>query len=357
MSNQFRVEQDREVMLLIDAGRLMSAPLEDRTRLDAAVDAAVTVALVADEVGDRCGVVAFDDELRRRLAAAPRGRRRRRARAVRPRAAPGRRRLRARVPDRRGRQARADRDLLRPARGGGGAAARRRRAGARAPPRRARGQRARSRPRRPAHHAARHAPRDVYGQAVALDVLAARARVAHGLRARRARASSRRPPARCPPPACAPTSARRPAPGSEPAAPGARAPSRRRPSPTPTTTAPVEPEVAGHEALDEPGEHEPRHRAQHDLHRRPRLAPQRLAARQRPRIDERPADPQPRGRGDHDAASARARRAGATKRSSSALEPFSIARPDDRADEAAVEDHHGGRPERRRGSRPRSPGT
>jgi uncharacterized protein (DUF58 family) len=67
MSNQFRVEQDREVMLLLDAGRLMAAPLEDRTRLDAAVDAAVTVALVADVVGDRCGVVAFDDGIRRRL--------------------------------------------------------------------------------------------------------------------------------------------------------------------------------------------------------------------------------------------------------------------------------------------------
>jgi len=67
MSNQYRVEQDREVMLLIDAGRLMASPLEDRTRLDAAVDAAVTVALVADVVGDRCGVVAFDDGVRRRL--------------------------------------------------------------------------------------------------------------------------------------------------------------------------------------------------------------------------------------------------------------------------------------------------
>ena len=67
MSNQYRVEQDREVMLLLDAGRLMSAPLEDRTRLDAAVDAAVSVALVADVVGDRAGVVAFDDRIRRRL--------------------------------------------------------------------------------------------------------------------------------------------------------------------------------------------------------------------------------------------------------------------------------------------------
>jgi uncharacterized protein (DUF58 family) len=68
MSNQYRIEQDREVMLLLDAGRLMAAPVADRTRLDAAVDAAVAVALVADVVGDRCGTLAFDSEIRRRLA-------------------------------------------------------------------------------------------------------------------------------------------------------------------------------------------------------------------------------------------------------------------------------------------------
>ncbi|CAA9500931.1 MAG: hypothetical protein AVDCRST_MAG30-1904, partial [uncultured Solirubrobacteraceae bacterium] len=69
MSNQFRVEQDRQVLLLVDAGRLMGAPLDTRTRLDAAVDAAVAVALVADVVGDRSGVVAFDRVLRRQLSA------------------------------------------------------------------------------------------------------------------------------------------------------------------------------------------------------------------------------------------------------------------------------------------------
>jgi uncharacterized protein (DUF58 family) len=68
MSNQFRVEQDREVMLLIDSGRLMASPLGDRTRLDAAVDAAVAVALVADVLGDRAGTLAFDREVRRRLS-------------------------------------------------------------------------------------------------------------------------------------------------------------------------------------------------------------------------------------------------------------------------------------------------
>jgi len=73
MSNQYRVEQDRDVVCLLDAGRLMASPLGDRTRLDAAVDAAAAIAHVADELGDRIGVVAFDSEIRRRLAPRRRG--------------------------------------------------------------------------------------------------------------------------------------------------------------------------------------------------------------------------------------------------------------------------------------------
>jgi uncharacterized protein (DUF58 family) len=67
MSNEFRVEQDRELICLVDVGRLMAAPLGDRTRLDAALDAVAAVGLVADAVGDRCGAIAFDRELRREL--------------------------------------------------------------------------------------------------------------------------------------------------------------------------------------------------------------------------------------------------------------------------------------------------
>jgi uncharacterized protein (DUF58 family) len=67
MSNQHRIETEKEIVLLVDAGRLMAAPLGDRTRLDAALDAAAAVALVADEVGDRCGVVAFDASVLRRV--------------------------------------------------------------------------------------------------------------------------------------------------------------------------------------------------------------------------------------------------------------------------------------------------
>lgn len=70
MSNTYRIEQEREVVVLLDTGRLMSAPVgegTERTRLDVAVDTVAAVASVADVLGDRIGVVAFDDRIRRRL--------------------------------------------------------------------------------------------------------------------------------------------------------------------------------------------------------------------------------------------------------------------------------------------------
>jgi len=76
MSNQYRVDQDRDVVCLVDAGRLMAAPLpgpDRQTRLDATLDAVTAVALVADELGDRCGTVAFDAGIRRRVAPRRRG--------------------------------------------------------------------------------------------------------------------------------------------------------------------------------------------------------------------------------------------------------------------------------------------
>jgi uncharacterized protein (DUF58 family) len=67
MSNQYRVERDRDVVCAVDCGRLMAAPFADRTRLDAALDAAVAVAAVADVLGDRCGAIAFAGEVLRAL--------------------------------------------------------------------------------------------------------------------------------------------------------------------------------------------------------------------------------------------------------------------------------------------------
>lgn len=65
MSNQYRVEQEREIVGLLDLGRLMAAPVDaTRTRLDVTLDALTAVAMVADEVGDRCGAIAFDRTIR-----------------------------------------------------------------------------------------------------------------------------------------------------------------------------------------------------------------------------------------------------------------------------------------------------
>ena len=66
MSNQYRLEQDRDLLLLLDAGRLSAAPLDadGTTVLDVCLDAASALAFVADELGDRTGAVAFDDGVR-----------------------------------------------------------------------------------------------------------------------------------------------------------------------------------------------------------------------------------------------------------------------------------------------------
>ena len=73
MSNQFRVERDRDVVCVVDCGRLMAARTGSGTRLDAAIDAAVAVAAVAEELGDRCGTLAFAGDILRTLSPRRRG--------------------------------------------------------------------------------------------------------------------------------------------------------------------------------------------------------------------------------------------------------------------------------------------
>jgi uncharacterized protein (DUF58 family) len=68
MTNQYRVERDREVLFLLDSGRLMAAPVGDATRLDIALDVLAAVAVAAEEAGDRVGALVFADEVRRELA-------------------------------------------------------------------------------------------------------------------------------------------------------------------------------------------------------------------------------------------------------------------------------------------------
>lgn len=68
MANQYREDTERDVWCVLDTGRLMTAPLGDRTRLDVALDALAAVAAVADAVGDRVGAVAFDAVVRRSVS-------------------------------------------------------------------------------------------------------------------------------------------------------------------------------------------------------------------------------------------------------------------------------------------------
>lgn len=67
MSNQYRVDENRDVMLAIDAGRLMASPLGDLTRLDVALDAVAVLAVAAEDAGDRVGALAFDAKVSRQL--------------------------------------------------------------------------------------------------------------------------------------------------------------------------------------------------------------------------------------------------------------------------------------------------
>ncbi len=59
MTNQYRVEENRNVICLVDTGRLTASPIGDATRLDINLDAVCAVAAAADAAGDRVGALAF----------------------------------------------------------------------------------------------------------------------------------------------------------------------------------------------------------------------------------------------------------------------------------------------------------
>lgn len=73
MTNQYRVERDREVLFVVDAGRLMAAPIGEATRLDIALDTLAAVAVAAEEAGDRIGGMVFSDSVQREVAPRRRG--------------------------------------------------------------------------------------------------------------------------------------------------------------------------------------------------------------------------------------------------------------------------------------------
>ncbi|MBL9161752.1 MAG: DUF58 domain-containing protein [Planctomycetaceae bacterium] len=65
---RYQVERHRDVMIAVDCGRLMGASVGNGAKLDCAVDAALMLARVALQTGDRCGIAVFDDAVRGYLA-------------------------------------------------------------------------------------------------------------------------------------------------------------------------------------------------------------------------------------------------------------------------------------------------
>jgi len=63
IARTFEAERAWNVMLLLDAGRLMGAPVGDLTKLDVAVNAALLVAHIGARQGDRIGLLAFADRV------------------------------------------------------------------------------------------------------------------------------------------------------------------------------------------------------------------------------------------------------------------------------------------------------
>jgi uncharacterized protein (DUF58 family) len=61
---RFQIERHRDVMVLIDCGRLMGTDSDRGTKLDCAIDAALILARTVLQSGDRCGIGLYDNELR-----------------------------------------------------------------------------------------------------------------------------------------------------------------------------------------------------------------------------------------------------------------------------------------------------
>jgi uncharacterized protein (DUF58 family) len=63
MARQYEVERRQHVMIVLDAGRMLTAEIDGRSRLDAAIDAALDLAHAAAEHDDNVGLLVFAAEI------------------------------------------------------------------------------------------------------------------------------------------------------------------------------------------------------------------------------------------------------------------------------------------------------
>jgi uncharacterized protein (DUF58 family) len=60
VGREYRAERNHSIILALDSGRLMSAPVAGQARIDRAVNAALLLAFVGLKLGDRVGLFSFD---------------------------------------------------------------------------------------------------------------------------------------------------------------------------------------------------------------------------------------------------------------------------------------------------------
>lgn len=60
LAKEHHIERNHQIVLALDTGRLMSAPLAGQPRIDRAINASLLLAFVALKLGDRAGLFAFD---------------------------------------------------------------------------------------------------------------------------------------------------------------------------------------------------------------------------------------------------------------------------------------------------------
>jgi uncharacterized protein (DUF58 family) len=66
-TRQYQVERNQTVMIMIDAGRLMTSRIERLTKFDYAIEAALTLAATATANGDNVGLLVFERQVTRYL--------------------------------------------------------------------------------------------------------------------------------------------------------------------------------------------------------------------------------------------------------------------------------------------------
>jgi uncharacterized protein (DUF58 family) len=60
---EYEVERSQNMLIVLDTGRLMGTPIQDMLKLDYAINAALMLAYVGMEMGDRTGLVVFADDV------------------------------------------------------------------------------------------------------------------------------------------------------------------------------------------------------------------------------------------------------------------------------------------------------